>query len=174
MQALRLAFSPSGRLRPQPFIIGVAGVYLAGAASQWLTVPDVIARVGVWPFAAVQAVLTWIWFALHARRLRDGGRPIGIAAGAAILYALAVVVLLLIGTAFFKASAGVSTNASATGALELILLMSIITTLAGSPNYDFGWVIVAILMALAFIPVIIALAVTLWAATRPSAEQARA
>jgi predicted small integral membrane protein len=42
--------------------------------------------------------------------------------------------------------------------------------LAGSSNYDFGWFVVTILMALAFVPVIVAIVVTLWAATRPSVK----
>ena len=171
MQALRLVFSPSGRLGPQAFAYGAIATYAAGAASQWLTLPDVLARAGLWPFAAAQAVLVWIWFVLHARRLHDAGRPAGLAAGAALLYALAVVLLLIVGASFFATSAGARTNASATGALELILLMSIITALLGSQNFDVGWLMVTILMALAFIPIIVAVAVTLWAATRPRAER---
>jgi uncharacterized membrane protein YhaH (DUF805 family) len=174
MQALRLVFSPSGRLGPQAFAFGAIAVYAAGALSQWLTVPDVLARMGLWPFAAIQALLIWIWFVLHARRLHDAGRPAGLAAGAALLYALAVVLLLIVGASFFAASPDARTNASATGALELILLMSIITTLSGSSNFDIGWLVVTILVALAFIPVIVALAVTLWAATRPRAERREA
>ena len=37
-----------------------------------------------------QALLIWMWFALHAKRLRDAGRTIGLAVGAAVLYALSV------------------------------------------------------------------------------------
>jgi hypothetical protein len=57
MQALAF-LSPRGRLQPRPFLIVVAIVYVAGAVSHWLTVPDVIAHAGLWPFAAVQALLT--------------------------------------------------------------------------------------------------------------------
>jgi hypothetical protein len=42
--------------------------------------------------------------------------------------------------------------------------------LAGSSSYDVGWVVVVILMVLAFLPIVVAVAVTLWAATRPSAR----
>ena len=37
-----------------------------------------------------------MWFALHAKRLRDAGRPIGLAIAIAILYALAIVLLMLL------------------------------------------------------------------------------
>ena len=83
MQALAL-LSPRGRLQPGPFLIAVAIIYVAGATSHWLTVPDVIARAGLWPFAAVQTVLTWLWFVLHARRLHDAARGHGLATAVAL------------------------------------------------------------------------------------------
>jgi hypothetical protein len=174
MDSLRLVLSPSGRLGPRPFAVGVLGVYVAGAASQWLTVPDVLGRLGLWPFAAVQGALIWIWYVFHAKRLHDADRPAGVAAGAALLYALAVVLLLIVGLSFFGASTDLRTSASATGALELIMVIFIVTTLLGSPSFDVGWLMVAMLMALAVVPVVVALAVTLWAATRPSAPPGKA
>jgi uncharacterized membrane protein YhaH (DUF805 family) len=165
MQAPRFLFSPSGRLGPQAFAVAVIVVYAAGAASQWLTVPGVVARNGLWPFVLAQAVLIWVWFALHAKRLRDADRSTGLAVGASVLYALAVVLLLIVATTFFSTSPSAMTGASPTGALGLILLLSIIAALAGSSSYDVGWFVVVILMALAFLPVIVAVAVTLWAAT---------
>jgi uncharacterized membrane protein YhaH (DUF805 family) len=171
MQALRFLFSPSGRLGPQAFAVAVIAVYAAGAVSQWLTAPGVVARNGLWPFVLAQAVLIWVWFALHAKRLRDADRSTGLAAGAALLYALAVVLLLIVATAFFTTSPSAATGANPTGALGLILLLSIVASLAGSSSYDLGWFVVVILIALAFLPVVVAVAVTLWAATRPSAGE---
>jgi uncharacterized membrane protein YhaH (DUF805 family) len=175
MQALRFLFSPSGRLQPQPFVLAVLVIYIAGVVAQWLTAPEVLARAGLWPFAAAQAVLIWIWYALHARRLRDAGRSVGIAAGAAILYALAVVLLLIVATAFFTTTpSAIHGNANATGALGLILVLTVIATLGGAPSYDVGWLVVAILTGLSLLPIILALAVTLWAATRPSVQERNA
>jgi len=168
MQALRFLFSPSGRLGPQAFAVAVIVVYAAGAASQWLTVPGVVARNGLLPFVLAQAVLIWVWFALHARRLRDADRSAGLAAGASLLYALAVVLLLIVATAFFTTSPSAAAGANPTGALGLILLLSIAAALADSASYDVGWFVVVILMVLAFLPIVVAFAVTLWAATRPS------
>ena len=171
MQALRFLFSPSGRLGPQAFAVAVIVVYAAGAASQWLTVPGVVARNGLLPFVLAQAVLIWVWFALHAKRLRDADRPTGLAVGAALLYALSVVLLLIVATAFFSTSPSAMPGANPTGAVGLILLLSVIAALAGSASYDVGWFVVVILMALAFLPIIVAVAVTLWAATRPSVAE---
>jgi uncharacterized membrane protein YhaH (DUF805 family) len=171
MQTLRFLFSPSGRLGPQAFAVAVIAVYAAGAASQWLTVPGVVARHGLWPFVLAQAMLIWVWFALHAKRLRDADRTTGLAAGASLLYALAVVLLLIVATAFFSTFPSAMSGTNPTGAPGLILLLSIIAALAGSASYDVGWFVVVILMVLAFLPIVVAVAVTLWAATRPSVAE---
>lgn len=168
MQTLSFV-SPQGRLRPQPFLIAVAAVYIAGALSHWLTVPDVIARSGLWAFAAAQAVLTWLWFVLHAKRLHDTGRGEGLAIAVALLYVLSLVLLLLLATNFFSGSeVGSLGGASATSALELVLLLYIVMMLAGPMQYDLSLVVVVILTLFAFVPVLVALLFTLWAATRTS------
>jgi hypothetical protein len=172
MQVLRFLFSPAGWLSPQPFILTAAAVYAAGVASQWLTVPEVIDRAGLWPFVAVQAALIWIWFALHAKRLRDAGRGLGLAAGVALLYTLSVVLLIIVAVAFFSTVQGPDANAA--GATGLILFVWIIALLLGSPHYDLSWLMAAILTTLALAPVIVAVVFTIWAATRPSARGAAA
>jgi len=174
MQALHFLFSPSGRVRPRAFALAAIAVYAAGAASQLLTMPDMLARGGLWLFAAVQVVLTWNWFALHAKRLRDAGRAVGLAAGASLLYALSIVLLMTVAVAFFPAASGAMTDVNATSALGLILVISIIATLSASTSYDIAWFIVAIFTALAIVPVAVALAVSLWAATRPSVTASEA
>lgn len=173
MHALTV-ISPRGRLQPQPFLIAVAAVYIAGALSHWLTVPDVSARVGLWAFAAVQAALTWLWFVLHAKRLHDAGRGEGLAIAVALLYVLSLVLLLLLATNFFAGSeSGSLGNASATGALELVLLLYVVMTLAGSMQYDLTWIVIVILTLFAFVPVLVALLFTAWVATRTSALAVR-
>jgi hypothetical protein len=171
MRGLTL-FSPRGRLRPQPFLAAIAAVYVAGALSHWLTVPHVAARVGLWAFAAVQGALTWLWFVLHAKRLHDAARGEGLAIAVALLYLLSLVLLLLLATNFFAGSeAGSLGNASATSALELVLLLYIVMTLMGPVQYDLTWIVVAILTLFAFVPVLVAVIFTLWTATRTSAAQ---
>jgi hypothetical protein len=169
MQALRLLFSPTGRLSPPVFIVAAVLIYLAGMASHLLTTPDVIVRAGLWPFLAAQIVLIWIWYAVHAKRLRDGGQAAGLAAGVSVLYALSVALLVIVAASFYGALAGDGHDANAASALGLILFVSIVAILAGSPHYDIGWLIVAILLVIAFVPIVLAVVTTAWAATRPSA-----
>src|SRR5271166_4057215 len=101
MQALRFFLSPRGRLEPRPFVYGAIAVYLLGAASQLLTTADILRRAGLLPFVAVQLLLVWAWFSLHARRLHDAGRSSGLAVGIALLYLLSVVLLLIVADGFF-------------------------------------------------------------------------
>ena len=170
MQALRLLFSPFGRLGPKAFVIAVIVVDAAGAASQWLTVLGATANNGLLLFAAVQAVLIWIWFVLHAKRLRDAGRSIGLAVGAAVLYALSVVLLLTVATAFFT-TGPTNHDANTIGALTVILLLSILESLGAASSYPLGSIVIAILAVLTFLPVIVAMIVTLWAATGASVNE---
>jgi hypothetical protein len=170
MSGLRLLFSPSGRLPPQTFAIAATAVYLAGAASHLLTMPGVIMGAGPWPFLAAQALLTWIWFSLHAKRLRDGNRPVGLAAGVGLLYALSIALLVIVAAAFDGALAGEVPDANAASALGLILLATIIANFLGAPHYDLAWLIVAMLLLIAILPIVLAVVTTVWAATRPSAD----
>lgn len=168
MQATGSFLSPNGRLRPHAFVYGALGIYLCGAASHLLTTPGVIGRAGLWPFVAAQAVLIWIWFVLHAKRLHDAGRGSGLAVGVGLLYVLSLVLLMFIADSFFNTTDGMMDNAGATGALELILLLYVVVTLIGSPHYDLAWLLVVALLAIGFVPIVVALIFSVWAARRPS------
>jgi uncharacterized membrane protein YhaH (DUF805 family) len=170
MRTLHLLLSPSGRLGPQGFVLAAIGVYAVGVASQLLTVPGIIVRGGIWPFALVQVLLIWIWFSLHARRLHDADHSAGLAAAAAIFYLLAILVLaFLLGTLFSDASTQIH-DTNAASALTLILFIWIVAILSGTPDANFYWLGVLVLVAAA-LPIIFAVGVTLWAATRPSIEE---
>jgi hypothetical protein len=169
MQALRFLFSSSGLLQPRPFIVAAIAVYAAGAASPLLTQPDMAARGGLWLFAAIQAVLIRVWYVLHARRLHDAGRGAGLAAGVAVLCALQMVLLLIIATAFFTLSGPSLSDANKTGTLVLLVLLWVIAAVSGPYDGGLAWLmIMGLATAMAFVPTILAVAVTLWAATRPS------
>ncbi|PWT90362.1 MAG: hypothetical protein C5B56_05540 [Proteobacteria bacterium] len=174
MHALGFLFSPSGRLRPRPFVIAAAGVYAVGVASHALTTADVIARVGLWAFVAVQALLVWIWFALHAKRLRDAGRGVGLAVGVGLLYVLSIVLLVILAAAFFNTAAADTADPNTASALGLILLVAVIAALGGAANYDVAWLLVAALTLIALVPLIVTALFTLWAATRPSSAEPKA
>jgi uncharacterized membrane protein YhaH (DUF805 family) len=170
MQSPGQLLSPGGRLKPQPFTYAAIAVYLAGAASHLLTAADVMTRAGLWPFLAAQILLLWLWFALHAKRLRDAGHGSGLAAGVALLYALSIALLLIVADSFFNTSDGLMSNANAASALGLIMILYIFAVLAGSSQYDLAWVVVAILMLIAILPIVVSIIFSIWTATRPSAE----
>src|ERR1700692_2525541 len=168
MDMLRLLLSPAGTLPPRPFLSAAGAVYFAGLLSQWLTAPPVVARAWLWPFLIVLAVLLWSWLALHAQRLRDGRRPITLAVVAAALYAVAVALVLVpIAAALTSPPGGASADPNANSALTLILFVWVIAVLSGSPSFDWVWFGVAIVAVMALLPVVVALAVTAWTATRP-------
>jgi uncharacterized membrane protein YhaH (DUF805 family) len=170
MQTLVLLLSPSGRLGRQAFMLAAVGVYVAGLASQWLTSPGVIARGGIWPFAVVQALLIWIWFSLHTKRLHDADRSAGIAAVAAIVYLLAITLLLVLLATLFADLSKDTHDPNAASALTLILFIWIVAILSGAPGTNLYWLGVLVAVAAA-LPVIFTVAVTLWAATRPSVQE---
>ena len=167
---MSFVLSPSGILRPKAFLAAAILVYAVGAASHVLTTPGVIATAGPWPFAAIQAVLIWFWFTLHSKRLRDAGVDTGLAVGVALLYALSVVLLVIVEASFAGAISGQTGDAKAASGLELILLVSVIALLLGSAHYDATSAVVALLLAVEFIPIVLALGTTAWAASRPSRE----
>jgi uncharacterized membrane protein YhaH (DUF805 family) len=89
-------FSPFGRTARNPFAMGAVLVYVLIVASYLLMSYQVVTRSGVAPFALVQVALTYAWYALLARRLRDAGYGTGWALVIAILYCLGVALFLLV------------------------------------------------------------------------------
>jgi hypothetical protein len=161
---------PSGILRPKAFLVAAILLYAVGAVSHVLTAPGVIATAGPWPFAAIQAVLIWLWFTLHSKRLRDAGVGSGLAVGVALLYALSVVLLVLVEASFAGTISGQTGDAKAASGLQLILLVSVIALLLSSAHYDSASAVVALLLAIEFIPIVLAVGTTAWAASRGSRE----
>ncbi len=161
-----LLFSPAGRLLPQAFIIAAGAVYVVGVASQWLTVPAVIDRAGLWPFVVAQALLIWLWYALHAKRLHDGGRaPARRRASPCSMRSRS-----RCSSSWRRRFSipGRRRTLNSASALGLILFVLVVSVLLGSPHYDLAWAMVAILTAVALVPVIVAVIFTLWAARLPT------
>src|SRR5262249_36542621 len=79
--------------------------------------------------------------------------------------------LVIIAGAFYGTLAGQGTDPNTAGALGLILFVSIIAMLSGAPHDSLAWLIVAILLVIAYLPVMLAVVTTVWAATRPAAER---
>src|SRR5215471_21719673 len=96
MESLAVFFSARGRLAPRAFAASAAVAYGTASLSLLLISPPVMLRAGLAPFALVQAIAIWCWFCLHAKRVRDADRQVGVAVAIAVLYAMAVILFLLL------------------------------------------------------------------------------
>jgi uncharacterized membrane protein YhaH (DUF805 family) len=174
MQPLALFFSARGRLAPKPFARAVIAVYLTAFVSQLLVSPPVIAHAGPAPFALVQALSTWCWFCLHAKRLRDSGRGVGAASAIVVLYGLAVVLFLLTVALIAEPIAKDATNAPSTDLADFFILFLLVAMLTGDSNLGlFAYVVMAVLM-LILMPILIAIGFSIFAFDRPSITHAPA
>jgi uncharacterized membrane protein YhaH (DUF805 family) len=173
MASLPTFLSTSGRLAPKPFALGAVAVYAASFLSQFLLAAPVTARASIVPFLVVQIVIAWIWYSLHVRRLSDAGRPSGSAIALTILYALAIVLLLLVMLAID--APGQPTGPEETpyaSVFQIFLLFFLIAMILGDPNIGmFGYVVLGVI-ALTMLPILIAFAFTVWTGTRPRAAEA--
>lgn len=94
MSYFDLLFSPKGTIKPQPFAIVVVSIYLINIVAGSVLDGQFVKRAGPWPYLGIQLMLTWIWFAAHAKRLRDAGRGWTVAAVFAFLYAIGIVLMI--------------------------------------------------------------------------------
>jgi len=164
MNVLALPFSTSGRLASKPFAIGAVALYVAIVASQIL----LSTRGGLALFAVAQAVLTWIWYALHAKRLRDAGCPTGTALGIAVLYGISMVLLVLLAQLLSGVGGSGSNNPDSAWA-PFIIVAFLIAMLSGEPNLGLFFHVALVILMMVFAPLAIALGYSVWAGTRPSA-----
>jgi uncharacterized membrane protein YhaH (DUF805 family) len=166
---ISLFFSSSGNLQPRGFALAVVGAYVASAASQGLLGGPVAARFNVIPFALVQLALVWIWFSLHAKRLRDAGRPVWPAVCFAVMYFVALAVLLVVMSLFLQVGAGKEAAASPISSmLGLYLLLYFFGILFGVVDGGAFALFLAGLIAVIYGPVLLAIGFSIWAGTRPS------
>src|SRR6516165_1848984 len=147
MESLAVFFSARGRLAPRAFATGAAGVYGTAFLSFLLISPPVMLRAGLAPFALVQAIAIWCWFCLHAKRLRDADRRIGVAVAIVVLYALAVILFLLL-VALIRPVDEVAKTARVGDVPALPLLIATLTAEAGIFAY-----VAAAILALVVAPV---------------------
>lgn len=170
MSALSLFLSSSGRIGARPFWLAALAIYAAACGSQALLAPPVTATAGLWPFAAAQALLVWAWYAVHAKRLRDAGLGAGVATGIAALCALAALLLLLIATLVLDTGGAAPGEPSGSQPLAFVLLFHLFALLSGAVDLGLFGLIMAALLALAMLPVLVALGFSVWTGTRPVAS----
>jgi uncharacterized membrane protein YhaH (DUF805 family) len=169
MDSFALFFSASGRVAPRPFTFGVVLVYVASFFSQMLLSPPVLARASVAPFAILQGLLTWCWFVLHAKRLRDANRGIAPALAIAILYALAMILLMLLIVPLSGPSTGEGTpEGSGANLASFFVVLMLFAALTGQMNLDFFFYLALAILLVMLTPVLIALGFSIRAALRPS------
>jgi uncharacterized membrane protein YhaH (DUF805 family) len=175
MESSALFFSMRGRVGPRVFGYAVAGVYCLIFLSQMLISPPVTVRFGLLPFFVLQAMLVWVWLALHVKRLRDAGYPPGPAIGIAALYALAIVLLVLLVDPMIGHDAeAVGADAGRFNQADLWTFVRLISAVAGQVDFGFFDVFVLVVLLLILTPVLIAIGFSIWTAKRPPAEQGAA
>jgi uncharacterized membrane protein YhaH (DUF805 family) len=171
MDLAALFFSAYGRILPKPVTLAVAAVYALAFVSQLLLSPPVLGHFGWLPFALVQAIATWAWFCLHAKRLREADRSSGPVVAIAILYALAMVLLLLVVMLLAVAMPDDATRKPSAGLADFLVVAILIRVLAGDPRPGlFGFVAIGILV-LILVPIIMAVGFSIWTGTRPSVSK---
>jgi hypothetical protein len=158
MDALEFLTSRQGRLAPRPFALGVLAVWVAGIATQWLLSGEIMDRAGIWPFLATQAALIWIWLVLHIRRLRDAGQGAASAIGVAVIYALAIGLMVMLVAFFTNPNAGGSWAGNEAGdAAGATLLVLFLFAIVFKPDFGVFTTILKSLILIAFLPALVSL-----------------
>jgi len=171
MESLAAVFSTSGCIAQKPFVRGALAVYAASFLAQFLLASPVTARASVVPFVAAKILAAWAWYGLHVRRLRDAGQATGPALGLTILYALAVMLLLVVlvvgNNMTLPDTSGLPTFAVGIIQVFLLVFLASLVIGAGTAIGMFGYVFLGALVLIS-LPVLIAIVFTLWLASRPS------
>jgi uncharacterized membrane protein YhaH (DUF805 family) len=172
MGSLALFFSASGHIARKPFALGAVLAYGLSFFSQMLLSPPVLARWSVAPFAILQGLLTWCWFALHAKRLRDANRNIATALAIAILYALAMILLMLLIVPLSGPGTSQGTpEGSGANLASLFVVLMLFAGLTGQ-NLDVFFYLALALLILFLTPILLALLFSIRAGLRPSVRPA--
>jgi uncharacterized membrane protein YhaH (DUF805 family) len=168
MTALSLFLSTSGRLTRRPFAIAIILLYAVSFASQVLLSLPVMVHAHVAPFALAQGLIIWIWYALHVRRLRDAGRKASGALVIAILYGLAIMLLMLLIVLVLgpNESASDQPGFSFIGILVFLVLYSAFTVEA---SLSILYYLLLFLLFLILTPFLLGLIFSIWAGSKPSA-----
>jgi uncharacterized membrane protein YhaH (DUF805 family) len=174
MRAASLFFSSSGRLAPGPFAVAVTIVYVVNFLSQMLLSAAVTGQVGLWAFAILQVVLVWGWVVLHVKRLRDAGRSAAMAYGIACLYGLTVVLVLLVVAMISATETSSQTMQTGQGLIRLFIVIYLFAMLVQAQELGAMAYWLMGFVAVLLLPLLIAFAYSVWAATRPAAPPAAA
>lgn len=167
-------FTASGTLGRGRFACAVICVYALGLTSQILLTGPVLLRVGLWPFILLHAALLWVWYAVHAKRLRDAGRDAGSAIGIAVVNALCLTFLVMLIALFYSPVDSPTTAGETVGGVigTWIVFIFLIEFLSGGLNFDFISFVLIMVALMALLPVLLAVCFSIWAGTRKRAAAA--
>jgi uncharacterized membrane protein YhaH (DUF805 family) len=168
MNPFSIIVSSSGRMARQPFVVGAFLVYIAAIASQALLSAPVMAEAGVWAFALAQVVLIWVWYALHARRLHDAECRTGGAAAIAVIWALAAILYVLVMAVIYQSAGSVTSGDGGSTIVAWIAFLYLVAIFNGTSDFGPLGLLIAALIIGAFMPFLIALGFSIWAASQPS------
>ena len=168
MDLLNLFTTTQGRLARRPFWLSLIAIYLAGFAAQALLDGTVRARAGLTPFAVAQAALLWAWLAIHIKRLRDAGQGPAGAIGVAVIYALALLLMLVAFLTNPNAAPGVEAERSADDVAFGLMLVIIIFGLLFSPDFGTFMTILKVLIFIACLPALVSLVFSIITGARQS------
>ena len=113
--------SAKGQIKPLPFAIAVSAIYVVNLLLCNFLSLGFLARGGVVPFFLVQLALTRGWYILHARRLTDSGRDVGIAKAIAIVFLVFISLIALVAMGSQPPPANNHTESTLGGVISLIL-----------------------------------------------------
>ena len=168
MNFLDLLFSPKGTIKPQPFAIVVIGIYAINLLAGSILDGGFIKRAGMWPYLALQMILTWIWFVAHAKRLRDAGRGYVVAACLAFIYAAGIILMINL----VAGSTAPVTETADPNAPKVTLIGTIIAVLFINTLFTGDFFLISLLIFLILgVPLVFALIVVIYSivtATRTS------
>jgi uncharacterized membrane protein YhaH (DUF805 family) len=172
MDEIGLFFSSKGRIDGKTFGWCVLAVYVLGFFSQALLSGNVIARAGLWPFIVVHGALIWAWIALHIKRLRDANEGPAGAIGVAVVYSLAIGLLVLVISLFtgFPAHGDKppGTPLSAGEAIVALFVIIVIFNLLFSGDFSLFATLITVLVAIACLPLLISILFSLRTGLRQS------
>ena len=178
MDELGLFFSTRGRIDRKTFGWCVLAVYVLGFFTQTLLSGSVIARAGLWPFILAQVALIWAWLALHIKRLRDANEGAAGAIGVAIIYSLAVGLVVLVVGLFTGVSAPQDrppgTPPSGRDAIVALFLVILLFNLLWTPDFGVFSTLLKIMVLVACLPPLVSFVFTLRTGLRKSAAPAAA
>ena len=135
--------SAKGQIKPLPFAIAVTAIYAVNLiVCNYLSL-GFLARGGIIPFLLLQIVLTKAWYGLHARRLTDAGRGVGVAKAIAIIFLLFVSLVALMAMGSQPPAAASQPTESTLGGVISLFLFAFILTGSGFGGLGYYFALIA-------------------------------